>query len=184
MPLRDLFSRKRTCDLLVNVEGRVVERYKHFKDFLHHNRDSLNLVARLEQTYHSGGPFSMGSVKRAYEELMQSTRSLIEALNGISRGKHPELSAVCDRIDQEVAHIFNPAPSPPAGDLVLPFEAISAHMVRSAGGKAANLATVGNVLGIPIPQGFVITAHAFERFLSEGGLARPIEEILAEITRK
>jgi len=91
MPLRDLFSRKRTCDLLVNVEGRVVERYKHFKDFLHHNRDSLKLVARLEQAYHFGSPFSMGSVKRAYEELMQSTRSLIEALNGIGRGSTENL---------------------------------------------------------------------------------------------
>jgi len=133
MPLRDLFSRKKTCDLLVNVEGRVVERYKHFKDFLHQNRDSLNLIARLEQTYHSGSPFGMGSVKRAYDELMHSTRGLIEALNGIARGKYRELAAVCDRIDQEVARIFNPAPSAPAGDLVLPLEVVRPDMVSVAG---------------------------------------------------
>jgi len=182
MPLRDLFSRKKTCDLLVNVEGRVVERYKHFKDFLHHNRDSLSLIARLEQTYHAGSPFSMGSVKRAYDELMQSTRSLIEALNGISRGKYRELSAVCERIDQEVARIFNLAPSRPVGDLVVPLEALRPDMVSVAGGKATNLATIQNALGIPIPQGFVITAYAFERFLYETGLARPVEKILAELT--
>jgi len=182
MPLRDLFSRKKTCDLLVNVEGRVVERYKHFKDFLRHNRDSLSLIARLEQTYHSGTPFSMGAVKRAYDELMQSTRSLIEALNGISREKYRELPAVCERIDEEVARIFNLAPSPPAGDLVLPLEALRPDMVSVAGGKATNLATIHTALGIPIPAGFVITAYAFERFLYETGLAGPVEKILAEIT--
>jgi len=181
MPLRDLFSRKKTCDLLVNVEGRVVERYKHFKDFLHHNRDSLSLIARLEQTYHSGSPFSMGSVKRAYDGLMQSTRSLVEALNGIARGKYGELAAVCDRIDREVAPTFNREPSPPAGDLVLPLEALRPDMVSVAGGKATNLATIHNALGIPTPQGFVITAQAFERFLDEGGLAKPIDAMLAEI---
>lgn len=135
MPLLDLFSRKKTCDLLVNVEGKVVERYKHFKDFLCHNHDSLNLIAQLEQTYYAGSSFSMGSVKRAYEELMQSTRSLIEAVNGISRGKYRELSKVVDQIDQEVTGIFNLLPSAPTGDLVLPFEAISRDMVRAAGGR-------------------------------------------------
>ena len=45
MSLLDLFSRKKTCDLLVNVDGKVVEKYRHFKDFLTHNRDALNTIA-------------------------------------------------------------------------------------------------------------------------------------------
>jgi pyruvate, water dikinase len=55
-------------------------------------------------------------------------------------------------------------------------------MVKIAGSKATNLATVGNTLGLAIPPGFVITAHAFERFLEESGLAASIQEMLADIT--
>ena len=182
MYLLDLFSRKKTCDLLVNVDGKAVTRYRHFKDFLTHNHEALNLIAELEQTYYAGRSFSMGSVRRTCEKVMQATQSLIEAVNGISRGKYEKLSTVCEQIDQEVTRIFNLLPCAPTGDLVLPFEAIRLDMVGSAGGKATNLATAHNALGIPTPQGFVITAHAFERFLAETGLTRPIEEMLVEIT--
>jgi hypothetical protein len=51
--LIDLFSRKKTCNLIVNVERKVVEKYQHFKDFLTHNRDALSSMAELEQTYQS-----------------------------------------------------------------------------------------------------------------------------------
>jgi hypothetical protein len=56
MSLLDLLSKKNTCALLVNVEGKVVDRYKHFKDFLCHNHDALNHMAELEQTYYTGSP--------------------------------------------------------------------------------------------------------------------------------
>ena len=75
-----------------------------------------------------------------------------------------------------------PKPSACLDDLVLPFEALKPDMAKAGGGKATNLATIHNLLGIPIPEGFVITAHAFERFLDESGLAKSIDEMLAEIT--
>jgi pyruvate, water dikinase len=182
MSLIDLFSRKNTCSLLVNVDGKVVEKYRYFKDFLTHNRDALNHIAELEQTYYGASAFSMASVKGRYEELLASTRKLAEALNGIAKGRYAGLSEVCDRINEEVAHIVNPRCSSPAGDLVLPFEALSPEMVTLAGSKATNLATLHHALGLPIPQGFVITADAFVRFLDDSGLAKPIAEMLTDIT--
>ena len=182
MALLDIFSRKKTCDLLVNVDGKAVKRYRYFKDFLTHNHEALNLIAELEQTYYAGSSFSMGWVGRTCDKLIQATRGLMDAVNGISRGKYEKLFPVCKGIAEAVSHVLSRAPSAPSSDLVLPFEALRPDMVGSAGGKATNLATGGNALGLPIPQGFVITAHAFERFLEETGLARPIEEMLAEIT--
>ena len=182
MSLLDIFSRKKTCDLVLNIDGKVVEKYRYFKEFLTHNRDALNSIAELEQTYYGGSSFSMASVKRRYDELLESTRQLTQALNGIARGKYSELAQVCDGINQEVALIFNPAHSFHTEDPVVPFAALRPEMVAFAGSKATNLATLHNALGLPIPEGFVITAHAFERFMDESGLAKPIEEMLAEIT--
>ena len=80
MSLMDLFSRNKTCDLLVNVDGKVVEKYRHFKDFLTHNRDALNAIAELEQTYYGGSSFSIGSARKRYDDLLASTHKLIDAL--------------------------------------------------------------------------------------------------------
>ncbi len=178
MALRDLFLKKKTCALLVNVEGKVVDRYRRFKDFLRHNHDALNLMAELERAYYSGSAFGMGAVRKAYEELMRSTRALTEALGGMSNDKYAGLAVVLDRIDEEVSGVFAPELLPATGDLVLPFEVLTPEMARLAGGKATNLATVRNALGMPVPDGFVVTAHAFERFLDESGLSGPVAEML------
>ena len=182
MSLFDLFSSKKTCDLLVNVDGKVVEKYRHFQDFLTHNRNALNAIAEMEQTYYGGSSFSMGSAKKHYDDLLASTHSLIDALNGISKGKYAALSDVCDRINKESAPLFNAGDSTSTGEMVLAFESLRPEMMKIAGSKATNLATVGNALGLTIPPGFVITAHAFERFLEESGLIASIQELLADIT--
>ena len=182
MPLIDLFLSKKTCDLLVNVDGKVVEKYRHFKDFLTHNRDALNAIAELEQTYYGGSSFSMGSARKRYDELLASTHKLIDALNGISKEKYSDLSGVCNRINQEAALLFSDTVSTSTGEMVLAFAALRPEMVRIAGAKATNLATANNALGLAVPPGFVITAHAFEQFLEESGLAAIIQETLADIT--
>ena len=46
------------------------------------------------------------------------------------------------------------------------------------GGKAANLSILMSA-GFPVPQGFVITADAYEAFLAENGLKEQISECLA-----
>lgn len=182
MPLIDLFLSKKTCDLLVNVDGNVVETYRHFKEFLTHNRDALNAIAELEQTYYGGSSFSMGSARKCHDDLLVSTRKLIDALNGISKGKYSDLSEVCDRINQETAPLFGDSVSTSAGKRVLALESLGPEMAKIAGSKATNLATVSNALGFAVPPGFVITAHAFEQFLEKSGLATCIQEMLADIT--
>lgn len=68
------------------------------------------------------------------------------------------------------------------GEMVLPLEALTPKSFSDAGGKATRLALLGNVLALPLPPGFVITACAFGRFLEENGLTQAIEEILAGLS--
>lgn len=152
MSLLDLFSRKKSCDLLVNTNGKVVEKYRFFKDFLTHNREALNIIAALEQTYYGGSSFSMGSVKNRYDDLMASTRKLIDALNGISNGKYAALTDVCNRINRECAIVFNAGHAASPGEMVLAFDSLRPEMVKIAGSKATNLAIVKNALGVAVPD--------------------------------
>jgi hypothetical protein len=47
--LFNFFSKEDVCTLLVNQDGRLVDRYGRFKDFLGFNQDSLGLLAEMEQ---------------------------------------------------------------------------------------------------------------------------------------
>ncbi|MCX5890135.1 MAG: PEP-utilizing enzyme [Deltaproteobacteria bacterium] len=182
MPILDLFTRKRVCQLLVNQQGEITAKYNQFMDFLVENRTAMGIVSELEHLYYEGGPFTLAAVASRYQELLAAVRALTAALNALSRGKYKKLSRAIDRIDLGIAAIFAPRCLLPAGELVLPLEALGPEMVRMAGAKATNLALIQKFLGAPVPPGFVITARATHLFFQETGLAGPVGERLARLS--
>ncbi len=181
MGFLDFLSKKQACEFLVNVDGQAVKKYNYFKDFLQHNRDALNSMAEMEQLSYEGH-FNMPLVQQKCQDLLVSTRQLVQALDGLGGGRYAELSSVCDQLEKAIAPHLHYGPCCRLGDLVLPLEAVTPDMVRETGSKAMNLAIIGNVLEMPVPPGFVITSCAFERFLEENHLAQSISEILAGLS--
>jgi pyruvate,water dikinase len=66
-----------------------------------------------------------------------------------------------------------------SGPLTIPFPALSTEHLPLAGAKAVNLARIHNQLGLPAPDGFVVTTAAFDLFLRESPLLEPIDEMLS-----
>ncbi len=181
MALLDFFKREKSCRLLTHLNGPLVEKYRHFRAFLCLNRDALNLMAELEQTYYGGGLFTEKVILTKIQELLETTHRLTETLNNAAQDKYRQLTVVCKAIDQDIQSIFAVTPPTEDGDLTLSFDALTPEMISIAGAKATHLATMGNTLGLRVPKGFVITAHAFRRFLKESGLAAPIAARLEQI---
>jgi pyruvate, water dikinase len=182
MKILELFSTKKSCRLLVNLEGILVDKYNYFKEFLSQNYQALSLLAELEQIYYTGAPFSMGVVEKHCRDLLGCVRRLSQELDGLGGGKYGDLIFVLERLERELAPLYYPAPYCLAGDLVLPFSGLTPESFPDAGGKATHLAILANQLALPIPPGFVVTACAFGRFLEENGLSQAIEDSLAGVS--
>jgi pyruvate,water dikinase len=181
MALFDFFKRKDVCTLVTQVDGPMVEKYRHFRDFLCLNRDALNLMAELEEAFYGGSPFSMGAAKGRVQELLETTCKLADTLNGVSKGKYRDLTAVCETIGREIQSALTVESPERTGPFVLPLDLVTEGHLSVAGGKATHLAIMGNVLGLPVPKGFVVTAHGLDHFLKETGLADPIASILKRV---
>lgn len=184
MKILDLFSTSKACQLLVNLDGEVVEKYRYFQEFLGHNYLSLQCLAELEQLYYSGTPFNMREVEERTQELLTSTRRLVRALDGMGGGRFGPLLGAVDRLAAEIAPLYYPAPHCLTGPLVLSLDSLDAASYRDAGGKATNLALMARRAGLPTPPGFVVTSMGFARFLEEARLNRLIEIILATLDPK
>ena len=52
-------------------------------------------------------------------------------------------------------------------DLILWFRDLRKEDIPLVGGKCANLGEVSGLLGIPVPDGFAVTAYAYKSFLEE-----------------
>jgi len=63
---------------------------------------------------------------------------------------------------------------------ILWFKEIHKENIALVGGKGANLGEMFNI-GLPIPNGFCITAQAYKEFIDVKGLSGKIKEILKKI---
>jgi pyruvate,water dikinase len=180
--IADLFSKENACRLLVNLEGKLAENYKSYREFLIHNHEALHIISDLERLHRGHEPFTLPAVKEQYLRLVDATTKLVEKLNNLSGGKYNTLDKACSVIHKEIELLFSVDAPERTKDLVLSLEEVKSHMVGIAGSKATNLAILGNVLGLPIPPGFVITANAFWSFLEENDLSGFIDEMLTTVT--
>src|SRR5579862_1566525 len=67
---------------------------------------------------------------------------------------------------------------------ILPLSSVGMKDLAIAGGKNASLGEMIQhlaLLGINIPDGFVITVHAYRKFIETNGLEQPVRDRLAEI---
>ncbi|HWR58530.1 MAG TPA: PEP/pyruvate-binding domain-containing protein, partial [Thermodesulfovibrionales bacterium] len=166
---------------LTNLQGKHVDKYRFFRNFLSHNRSALNAIADMEQMYYSGRPFSLTASMVRYQELSEAAMGALYALDSLSHGKFPSLPDIFGKIEAEISEEFNPHLSLMTTDVVLALENVAPEMKNIVGAKTATLASIKNTLALPVPRGFAITAYAFERFLEESGLSKPIREELSKI---
>lgn len=181
MKLRELFSAKQFGLLLPPARGDHQARYESFRVLLNHNRDALRHMAEMEQLYYSDHPIDAHTVRQTHAQLTEHILGLATALNALSGGKFADLPAVCEAIDAAIAAEQAPRQSEANAPAILPLEQIDAGMLSSVGGKAANLAVMKNVLQLPVPDGFVLTATATARFLDASGLRERIRAALATV---
>ncbi len=66
-------------------------------------------------------------------------------------------------------------------DLILWFKDLRKEDIPLVGGKCANLGEVWGMLGIPVPDGFAVTAYAYKVFLENTGADRKLESLLSQI---
>ncbi|MBI5606181.1 MAG: pyruvate, phosphate dikinase [Deltaproteobacteria bacterium] len=170
-----LFSKGDSCRLLVNLEGKHVSRYQFFKSLLEHNHACLSFIAGLEQMYYSGRPFSLVEVRKKVQDLSAELKALLADFDILSESKFSSLSGVYQRLQQELAQELSPMIAFSSQELVLTLEALTPEKRSLVGAKAGNLSAIKNDLQVPVPEGFAVTAVAYEKFIEENKLAKPIE---------
>lgn len=179
--LVDFFARKR-CAPLSETRGAIASKYRYFKSLLSHNHAALTAIADMERLYYSGKPFSLTTVRIMYEELLEAVTGVIYSLEALSGNDFTVLEDAVRRMDEELFLNFNPKCAINMRHLVLAFEEITQEMKKMVGAKAANLAVMKNLLGLPVPHGFAVTAYAFEKFIEHNNLLRPIKEELSHVS--
>ena len=175
-----MFTKAESCRVLADPEGPAAERYAHYDAFLNHNHRALRLLSELELVDRGAGMATLASIQRRTENLVEEVRGLVSSLIGLAGDRYGELLQVHDSVARNLAPLLERRRPAIEGPLTLRFSELGRRHLPLAGAKSVNLATVGNELGLPAPDGFVVTTAAFDLFLRENRLFDSIDAMLAE----
>ncbi len=143
---------------------------RKFRELLERNNRILELMGDMGDKLGGEYVFDKQYIFSSSERIGDLVFKLISDLSVLTQRKNVELFLAFERIQhaaqEELAgrHAFGKS------DLALPLEQLGQDSLDAAGGKMNTLGVVRNVLGLPVPDGFVLTTKAFFEFLNHAGL--------------
>ncbi len=161
-----------------NGEANVVFRFKYtlFKELLAANSELFNILADMEQKLKGNHIFGASYIKNQVIRSMIQVFKMVKNLNVLSGNKYPQLYQVLDKINQEIKSVITEKKELEPPFYVIPYTDILKKDADFVGGKSANLGEIQNSLKMPVPEGFAITAKAFNTFLDSNNLREEIQK--------
>ena len=146
-----------------STEARVREKYQGFRDLLTLNNECLELLAGLQEDLQFVPPLRdvLGDRIGAIFERSESIVSALERLSGIT---YLSLHKAVEGQRRQVEAFIAAAQELATPRLSYSLSEVTAQDATMAGGKAATLGEVKNVIGLPVPEGYVITTEGYRQF--------------------
>lgn len=154
------------------------DRYHHFKLLLNANNQALQGMADIEHALHGESVFGMTFVRERCTSASVNVLRMINILEYLAPGKYAGLRTRFDAINREVNRIISSKPEILDAPLTVLLSKIDKTATGQAGGKMAMLGELRNRLGIRVPDGFVVTTHAYERFFLATGLRDEVNRLV------
>ena len=153
-------------------------RYHAFKRLLAANNKALELMADMEGTLRGTAPYGMVYVRSRSTALTAAVFKIIRNLSELAPGRYPELETEFRMIRERINSILQRRPLPKTTEQILDLPEVTRDHADLVGPKMANVGEMRNVLGLPVPDGFVITTLGFDHFLLETGLGEEINRLV------
>ncbi|MBC8442115.1 MAG: hypothetical protein H8D87_20805 [Deltaproteobacteria bacterium] len=157
------------------------EKYESFKELLEYDKAAHDLMATLEDIYYTRKKYDFQAVVKTYEQFATAVLRMVEELLKMSPSSYWDLKSYFKKFDFYIRFMLAPPEFEFSPPFTIEFNKISSFNEALAGKKAFSLSCLNNELGLPAPDGFVITTNAFHFFLEVNDLREPINEKLATV---
>ncbi len=149
-------------------------RYAAFKALLDANNGTLEIMSNMEHALRGTQSFGMAFVRANCTAVSVNVYKIVENMNKIAAHRYEKLFDVFEEIRKKVTEALEERKEYGVGEWVLPLETVNKDMTDQVGSKMANAGEIGNRVGLPVPEGFVITASAYRFFLEHNNLQEEI----------
>lgn len=179
MGLWQWLSRKRKSS-----RGQVVpfqEKYDSFKKLLEANNDALELMARLEAVAEGDFVFDLQFIRSRSQAILGKVAQIVEHLNRLGDNRYQKLQEIYQKLEQRLQEEIAQELPHELVPLVMDLSQVDRRHLLQVGGKNANLGEMKNRLGLPVPEGFVLTNAAYRLLLEENLVAGRLRQLLQQV---
>jgi pyruvate,water dikinase len=184
--LKTYFSAERPPALsLEELRAVFKARYHAFKLLLAANNNALELMTDMEAALRGSHSFGMTFVRSHATAVCVSVFSIIKYLNELAGNRYQGLESVFAAIERNIDEVLRKRRAPAVKELVLPLHQVHKEMADGVGSKMANLGEITS--GLPemaVPDGFAVTAAAYELFLAHNRLQDEINRRLQALEQE
>lgn len=171
--------KKKRGKIIAEAE-RIRSIYERFREILSLNDSTLQLIADIEDRLSGRSPFSLDAINRRVQQAEMDVFAMVKNLDRLAPGRYAELYTCLRKISANIESEMAKHQTIIQGPLTIPLSKLYASSAVLAGIKMANLGEIHNVLGLEVPEGFVVTTAAFGKFMAQDEIleqAGKLEEV-------
>lgn len=145
------------------VADRVRANYVNFRELLALNNECLEIMSRLQQDLQYVPP-QRDVLEDRIAAIFTRVSGVVTALDALSGVEHPVLAAALGAQRMEIERYSAAREELSRPRLSMWLSEVGAGSEAAVGSKAALLGEIRNKLGLPVPDGFVLTTEAYRQY--------------------
>lgn len=159
----------------------VQEKFSLFRELLDRHNYSLKLISHLEEKQR-GGHLAYGtSIWDEFVNIREGVKETIERIIELGGTDYIPLRNQLLSISQEIEQSLMINRPIVKDDYIIPLHQLNKNKADSVGTKNANLGELKSILNLPVPEGFAISAWAYQNFIKANNLNDKVRNILKDI---
>jgi pyruvate,water dikinase len=155
-----------------------IAKYKQFQALLASNAELLAMIADFEEKLAGRRHLDRAAMRSQARQALLAARQMVESFGVLAGRPLAALGTVLERVGEAIGRLIDLDPGLAPSDLVAHHTRVDLNMLDWVGGKNAHLGEMRNQVGVPVPDGFAVTALAFRRFMESNAL---LPTIMAEL---
>jgi pyruvate,water dikinase len=159
----------------------VRERFANFLTLLDANGRVLGLLADLEQEARGEHLFDVHYIRSRVSALGEAVADVIDAMITLGGRPYTGLWDCFMKVEAELDSVLASSRPVPRDDYTVPYGRITKENAASVGTKNAQLGEMRSRLGLPVPDGFAITAWAYRRFIDANDLQQRLSKLVGKL---
>ncbi len=156
---------------------------KKFSDILDANNTALVEIARLQQQLQENESINFPFIVRKTTGILIETFKMVKSINELCDNRYSHLFSAYEKITASIRNKLGEKSDyrdkKIINKLVIPFSDIDNSYADTVGAKISFLCDIRGKTGISVPDGFALTADAYNLIIKKNNLSEKINSMLA-----